>query len=230
MSAIDSHAENQGTPEAIDPENENLPVGKIAAVALVSFTCFALGILWAVQIMRGTVDDTRREFGPEPKAEALGRPEIGIVDQKLYQTEVRAWDLTQQKLQKLDQYGWVSRKDQLIHIPITEAMKAIAAGKRPTATPTGGLSGQPGPVQLGGDPAGVSIPGTPAMGAMIGAGSFVPGVAGGMPSGQTTVPAGPTMTTPMQPTGPFGPVNPQGPSQPAQPGQGGAGAQQPQVP
>ena len=39
--------------------------------------------------------------------------------------------LNEQKLAKLDQYGWVSRKDELIQIPISEAMKAVVAGKRP---------------------------------------------------------------------------------------------------
>lgn len=129
MSTIDTHGD-QGTPQAISPENENLPVGKIAAVAIVSCTCFALAVLWAVGILHGVVEETQQQTGVVHKAEAIGRPEIGMVDQQLYQVEHRANELTQAKLGKLEQYGWVSRKDQLIHIPITEAMKAVIAGKR----------------------------------------------------------------------------------------------------
>lgn len=135
--ATETHSPNPADPAghgispAGSPENESLPVGTIALVAIVACTCFALAILWATQIMHGVERENEEAHGPWVKASEIGKPEVGIVDQTLYSVEHRAHDFNEEKLQKLNSYGWVSRKDGLIQIPITEAMKAVAAGKRP---------------------------------------------------------------------------------------------------
>lgn len=136
-------------PSGQNPENEALPIGTIAGIGMVTAVIFAIAVLWAVQIMNGVVDDNEREFGPWQKGVAIGRPEVGMVDQQLFSVEKRAAQLAQDKLQKLDGYGWVSRKDQIIHVPITEAMKAVTEGKRapraavPGVPPTAPVPGVP---------------------------------------------------------------------------------------
>lgn len=131
-------------PDAPEPQNEQLPVKRLTLVAVVSLAAFALGVVWAAQIIvaqRGVVENVAQ------KAPFIGRPEIGMVDQTLFTLEKRAAQMAQDKADRLNNFGWVSRRDQLIHIPVQDAMKQVAAGKRPQ-----GAGQQPG-LQPGTQPA-----------------------------------------------------------------------------
>jgi hypothetical protein len=154
----------QGTPLAAEPEDERLPIPMIVAVAIVSTVVFAIGILWAVQIMGGVKSDNAREFGPRARPAEVGKPEIGMVDQTLFRREKRAAQLKEEKLQQLSNPGWVDRKNGIVRIPIDQAMKAVAEGKRPPAprlpeTPPAPRPGDPMP-GIPVPPAAPSAPGT----------------------------------------------------------------------
>lgn len=139
-------APHKSTPEsdavAVLPEDERLPVGKIAVVSVVTLVAFAIGILWTVQIMHAVEDANEASFGPRVEASEIGKAEIGIVDQQLFAVERRAADFAQIKLQSLQSAGWVSRKEQIVHIPIERAMQAYVEGKR--LPRTGGEDSNPG--------------------------------------------------------------------------------------
>ncbi|HZA51153.1 MAG TPA: hypothetical protein VE549_10450 [Myxococcaceae bacterium] len=133
MSSPQHSDATQGTPLAAEPEDERLPIPLITAVGLVSTVVFALGILWAVQIMSGVEEDNTREFGARGVPTELGKPEIGMVDQTLFKKEERADQLKREKLEQLSNPGWVDRKGGIVRIPIDQAMKEVAEGKRPAA-------------------------------------------------------------------------------------------------
>jgi hypothetical protein len=156
--------EEQGSPLAVEPEDEQYPIPTIAAVAVVAAVVFTVGVLWAVHLMRGVASEVAKESGPPVEAADIGKPEIGMVDQTLYSREERAQELKEEKARQLESYGWVSRKNGIIHIPIDEAMKAVAQGKRPPGAgatqpppsplppvpPPPGVQGPPGPAALTG--------------------------------------------------------------------------------
>jgi hypothetical protein len=198
MSAPELHTE-QGSPLSAEPEDERLPIPMIVAVALVSAVVFALGILWAVAIMGGVESDAERKTGPRAQATDLGKPEIGMVDQTLFAREARAAQLKEEKLHQLESYGWVSRQHGVIHIPIDEAMKAVAEGKRPP----GAGAPQPPPAPLPPVPSsGADVPSS-APAAPI-PGSPTPTGAGGnsvapVETGSSTGGAGPNSPTPQKP-------------------------------
>lgn len=217
MSAPHTNNTPAGDAVAVLPEDERLPVGKIAVVSVVTLVAFAIGILWTVQIMHAVEDANEASFGARVEPSEIGKAEIGIVDQQLFAVERRAADFAQIKLQSLQSAGWVSRKEQIVHIPIERAMQAYVEGKR--LPRTGGADALPG---ITGDVT-PQAPGTPQSGGE-GARSPGPGTHEGHPHGQ-----------PMQqrqggqqgtPTGPGKTQGPGGPSRGNQqrgPAQGGAG-------
>lgn len=120
----------QGTPVVPEPQDERLPVGTIAIIAGISLAVFAVGVVWATMIL----NQTRHEVvGDHGRAEPthVGRPEVGMVDQVIFQAEHRAAQLREDKRERLHGAGWASRRDNLVHIPVEDAMRAIVAGARP---------------------------------------------------------------------------------------------------
>jgi hypothetical protein len=171
---------HQGSPLAVEPEDERIPIKMIVVVAVVSGVVFALGILWAVDLMHGVASDSAQESGPPAPRTEVGKPEIGMVDQTLFAREVRAEQLKEEKLRQLESYGWVSRKNGVIHIPIDEAMKAVAQGKRPPGTG----APQPPPAPLPPVPSSEPIPSSAPAGSIVpapGSSSTTSG-AGGTPA------------------------------------------------
>lgn len=155
---------------AVLPMDERLPVGKLAVVSIITLVSFAIGILWTVQIMNAVVEANETATGPRREATEIGRPEIGIVDQQLFAVERRADDFAQIKLQALQSAGWVSRKEQIVHIPIEQAMKAYVEGKRLPRTGSAvnpGITGDVTPEGTGepqGGTEGAQTPATPGTG------------------------------------------------------------------
>jgi hypothetical protein len=135
---------SQGNPLAVEPQDESLPVALLTAVAVVGLLVFAVGVFWAMKIQESVVAEIEHAQGEHREAEQVGRQEIGIVDQTLFERETRAADMRASTQQRLQSAGWVSQRQQIVHIPITEAMQAVAGGKQvrqpppPEVQPQGG--------------------------------------------------------------------------------------------
>ena len=111
------------------PEDERLPFGTVAAVAVAAVVLFTAAVLWARSILQ---DETRAAL---PRGEAaapmVGQAEIGIVDQRMFELEGRAEHLRREQLQRLGSYGWVDRDAGVIHIPISRAMDEVVTELSP---------------------------------------------------------------------------------------------------
>jgi hypothetical protein len=96
----------------------------IVGVGVVSLVIFAVSavIAW---VMLDADTETYEAAGAAPKAPLIGSPEIGIVDQAHFEDDTRLGRWREGKKQRLESYGWVDRKQGLIHIPIGEAMKEV---------------------------------------------------------------------------------------------------------
>lgn len=134
--SVDSHGNvnPQGTGLVPEPQDEALPTAKIAAVGIVTLLIFAVSVVWATQILLATTRDIREESGEWKTPQYVDRAEIGIVDMTLFSKEVRAQELMAAKISRIESAGWVSRKENIVHIPIRDAMQAIVQGKRLPAT------------------------------------------------------------------------------------------------
>jgi hypothetical protein len=107
-------------------EGDGIDIKKILLVGLGSLTVFALSAVVAYFILR---HDTAMydERGRPPVPTEIGKDEIGIVDQPEFDGDHRLeeWKATRQR--RLNSYGWVDRKKNLIHIPIDKAIDQVVA-------------------------------------------------------------------------------------------------------
>jgi hypothetical protein len=112
-------------PPSGPPEEERLPYRRVVAVLFASMVLFTGAVLWARSIL---LDETRAAL-PRGEAPALevGKDEIGIVDQRMFELEGRAERLRRDQRRRLDSYGWVDRDAGVIHIPIQRAMDEVVS-------------------------------------------------------------------------------------------------------
>jgi hypothetical protein len=116
--------------EALEPtkpqDPERLPMKKVIAVALVALLIFGLSVLWADDIL-GLQTRRLLPSGPAPAPGEVGKPQVGMVNQLLFELQTEAANKREQQLKRLESYGWVDRDKQIIRIPISRAMEQMAA-------------------------------------------------------------------------------------------------------
>lgn len=108
---------------------------KVVAVGAGSLVLFAICTVWAVVILRNETGRLEDERGVGVKGVAIGKDEIGIVDQVHFDTDQRLDKWQKERHTRLHDYGWVDRARGIIHIPIAKAMEEIAAGRGPVPAP-----------------------------------------------------------------------------------------------
>jgi hypothetical protein len=107
---------------------------KVIAVGVISLIAFALGTVWAVGILHHETDKAHAATGV-PRAPDLGKPEIGIVDQVLFEGDHRLAAWRAERAAHLNGYGWTDRSKGIVHIPIEKALEQSAAGALPEGAP-----------------------------------------------------------------------------------------------
>lgn len=122
------------------------------AVLLVGFSSLAIfvvaGALAIAWIRHSNASTPQAALPPE-----VGQSKIGLVEQQLFGTPLRATRDRAALQARLDGYGWVDRGAGVVHIPITMAMELVAGGTR---VPAGQL---PPPPPRGAASGGVDAPG-----------------------------------------------------------------------
>jgi hypothetical protein len=128
MSATSSSQDSREHPEVQEPEG--LPTVRAVVIGLIFLVIFALATFWSVQILR----TEERKIGVAeqtiPTPQEIGKPQIGIVNQRLFDLQLEAKRKRDEQLARLNGYGWVDRDKQIIHIPIDQAMEKLAREPR----------------------------------------------------------------------------------------------------
>jgi hypothetical protein len=99
---------------------------KIVAVGALALAVFAAGILWAHALMVGWRTELQAG-GKSPVASEMGKSEIGIVDQVMFEKDHRLEIWKAERARRLDTFGWVDRAKGIVHIPIEQAMEKVVA-------------------------------------------------------------------------------------------------------
>ena len=106
-------------------EPEGMATKGPVLVAVVCLVIFTLATLWAVAIMRG--EERPLAARADLTTMEIGKPEIGIVNQRLFLLQLDAKEKREEQLRRLNSYGWVDRDKQVIHLPIDRAMQLLSA-------------------------------------------------------------------------------------------------------
>jgi hypothetical protein len=107
---------------------------KVIAVGVVSLIVFALGTIWAVAILHHETAKVQATTGVSRYPD-LGKAEIGIVDQVLFEGDHRLATWRAERAARLNGYGWTDRSKGIVHIPIERALEEAASGALPEGAP-----------------------------------------------------------------------------------------------
>jgi hypothetical protein len=142
-----SHPHDSGA----HPRSENDRVDS-RSVLLVGFGALAIFLLAGA----GSIAWIRHSNAVTPQAALppeVGQDKIGLVEQRLFNTDLRGGRDRAARLAHLEGYGWVDAQAGVVHIPVTKAMELVSQGVRVPA----GQS--PAPPPLGAANGGVDAPG-----------------------------------------------------------------------
>jgi hypothetical protein len=109
-------------------EEDTATIGVPVLIGLVTLVIFAAG-LGVVLFMMKRSHPSPRALIPPPRE--VGRSEIGIVDQPVFEGDRRLGTQMRDQKSRLESYGWSNRDAGLIHVPVEQAMDRVAAGQAP---------------------------------------------------------------------------------------------------
>src|SRR5262249_43587864 len=121
MSAPASHYPSSSAPKA---EADRFPTRLVLAVGLGALVIFALAT-WITYRVSEREIELALPAGPSAPPSEVGKDEIGLINQKLFEQQLEAQRKQTQQERRLSSYGWVDRDRGVIRIPIDEAMKKM---------------------------------------------------------------------------------------------------------
>jgi len=117
--------------------SDEIAYGKVIAVGVVSLLIFAFSTVWAAYILSHETKKNEQATGAIHRPSRVEREEIGIIDQVPFSIDKRVERWRAEHDGRLNGYGWIDRDKGIAHMPIEQAMNAIAGGALPAAAPTG---------------------------------------------------------------------------------------------
>jgi hypothetical protein len=121
-------------------EDDRIATGKLVFVGVASLVAFFIASALAVGYLRVK----QGERGPIPVPPEIGQSKIGMVEQTMFELQVRGVRDRATRLERLNSYGWVDRNAGIVHLPIDRAMELVAQGVRPTPDTAPPTTGRPG--------------------------------------------------------------------------------------
>jgi hypothetical protein len=124
-------------------EEDRISTGKVVAVGIASLLLFFFASLATSLYFKAR----RAEAGPVRVPAEIGSSKIGMVEQQLFDRSERGARDRAVRQERLRSYGWVDRRQGVVHLPIERAMELVAGGARPPpgegAAPPRPPGGQP---------------------------------------------------------------------------------------
>lgn len=114
---------------------DEIAYGKVILVGVVSLAIFALSTVWAAKILSHETQKVEEATGAPRRPPRVEREEIGIVDQVPFSVDKRLHRWRAEHAARLNGYGWIDRSKGITHVPIDQAMEAVAGGTLPAGAP-----------------------------------------------------------------------------------------------
>jgi hypothetical protein len=129
-----SHSTENEHPPGHESEDA-IDFKKVIWVGVFSLLAFTGGTIWALAILHHETEKAHAATGVPRLPAELGKAEIGIVDQVLFEGDQRVTTWRAARAARLNGYGWVDRSKGIVHIPIERAMDEAASGMLPEGAP-----------------------------------------------------------------------------------------------
>ena len=127
-----SHEPSHSTEHLAPPEaqaEEAISWVKVFAVGISALIVFTIAVLLVLRMMHVRERALQPE-GPDPMPRQIGQSEIGIVDQVPFDVYRGLQNYRNERLQRLESWGWIDKKQGTVHMPIEEAMDRIVEEQR----------------------------------------------------------------------------------------------------
>ena len=108
---------------------------KVIVIGVVSLAIFALSTVWAALLLRHETKKIEETTGISQRPLKVVQEEIGIVDQVPFSIDNRLKRWRHEHDARLNGYGWVDRSKGIAHVPIEQAIDAVAGGALPAGAP-----------------------------------------------------------------------------------------------
>jgi hypothetical protein len=115
-----SHATEQIAPPEAQAE-EAIHWGKVIGVGVGAIVLFALSI-WISYRFMYSEEKVLQPHGPDPIPLQIGQGEIGLVEQAPFGMSRSLAVYRKERTDRLTHWGWVDRKQGIVHMPIDVAM------------------------------------------------------------------------------------------------------------
>jgi hypothetical protein len=112
-------------------EEDRISTARIVAVGVASLVIFFLAGAATVKYF----DARHAERGPIAVPPEVGSSKIGMVEQQLFEKSRRGALDRAARQERLRTYGWVDRRQGVVHLPIDRAMELVVEGVRPAPGP-----------------------------------------------------------------------------------------------
>jgi len=127
MTVLPTHRPPSEHPVVQEPEG--VATVKAVVVGIIFLVIFFFATLWSVRIFQSE-ERTIAPQGTISPPKEIGDPQIGIVNQRLFELQREAEQKRTEQRDRLNSYGWVDRENRIIHIPIDRAMEKLSQGSQ----------------------------------------------------------------------------------------------------
>jgi len=110
-------------------EDDLVPGRNVVLAILITLVVSAIMVIWAVSA-NAAYEAALRPSGVFPERWLGPRHMVAGVREDLF-GEQRGASFNARELAELEGYGWVDRERRVVHIPVSEAIDLVVAGRRP---------------------------------------------------------------------------------------------------
>lgn len=123
MSQPPSHSTEHLPPPAAQAQ-EGIRWGAVLGSAVAWTALFVISIFIVIKVLHAR-EKALQPLGPDPVPRQIGQPEIGIVDQVPFDVTRALEKYRDDRLGRLEHWGWIDRKAGTVHMPIADAMELV---------------------------------------------------------------------------------------------------------
>lgn len=96
----------------------------VLGVGIGALIVFAIAIYIVLRMLHAR-EKALQPLGPDPMPLQIGQSEVGIVDQVPYDVSRALESYRNDRMKRLETWGWVDRKAGTVHMPIDRAMDLV---------------------------------------------------------------------------------------------------------